>query len=1098
MSRSSSRKRVSRLLAALATPVLVVSTLTALASAPPAHAASPTVPEPDGWYAGDMHVHRSCGDTAELLSSIKAKMDDEDLRFISLLADCGNGEVQDPTTDLPLVTGQDASISTAGRTVHWDSEWHWDATYGQYLHQALGGHLVNLGETSASQVWDEMPSAIIDGVHQQGGISGFAHLQYLPSGIPDSLNCCTPVEYPVEVALGSADFISEDVTNTGDTAIEAYYRLLNTGFRPGFAAGTDYPCGNSVIGSRLTYSNLGGESVTYRNWIDAIKSGRTVISRNGHNEFLDLTVNGTAGPGDEVDLAGAGSVPVTVTWTATADYTGLLQLVQNGQVIATRSATVSAGSPVTLTADVDFAKSGWVAARRMNADGNDHQVHTAAAFVVVNGAPIRVSADDAQFYIDWMDTLLARTSPGGEWNKYFPTELAAAQARYQEAKLVFQQRKAESVDTTAPTVVSHVPASSATGVGVGSAVTVTFSEPVAQASVTGSSVSLKAGSTGVPATLSVSGSTVTVTPSASLAPSSVYTASVSTGVTDLAGNHLASPVSWSFTTGVGTFSAPTPTISDTSPVVGEVLSADAGTWVPVPDVTAYQWLRGPTEISGATSSSYTVQAADRESTLSVRVTGSKAGYTTLSKTSVATTAVAEGTLTSAKPTITGALGVGQTLTADEGAWGPEPVAFSYQWVRGSIEVGTARTYTVTPGDVDSTLTVTVTGSKTGYTSVARTSDPTGTIAANTFVPATPTIAGTAAVGGLLTADEGTWVPAPDSFAYQWLRDDKVIGGATGRTYTVTTADAGSSLTVEVTGSKANYTTASVMSTKRTIEGAFLTATPTILGDAVVGGLLTAAPGTWLPTPDSFAYQWVRGSSDVAGATGNTYAVTAADVGSTLSVRVTGSKANYTSASKTSVATATVPVPVLPPASPNPTITGVARVGMPLVANLGSWNPAPTKVTYQWYWLKSSGKRVAISKATKAGYTPSGSVQGRRLQVRIKASLSTTIATRYSSPTAKVAAPMTGRTPKISDTTPKVGQLLTAKPGTWKPTRTTFTYQWYAKRGSGKVIAIPGATGAAYQVEARYAGYTLKVTVTGSASGYRSVAKSSSYSHKVAR
>lgn len=415
-------------------------------------AATSTGPEPAGWYAGDPHVHRSCGGTAESLTSIKQKMDDEDLRFISLLADCGNGEVQNPTTDLPLVTGSDASISTATRTVHWDTEWHWDATYTQYAHQALGGHLVNLGQSSAAQVWQEYTYPIINGVHQQGGISGFAHMQYLPAGIPGSLDCCTPIEYPVEVALGAADFISEDVTDTGDAAIEAYYRLLNDGFRPGFAAGTDYPCGNNVIGSRLTYANLGTGAVTYRNWINAIKAGKTVISRNGHDEFLNLVVNGSAGPGDQVNLASAGTVPVAVTWTAQQNYTGLLQLVQNGTVVASKQATVTAGSPVTLTANVDFAKSGWVTARRMNTDGQDHQVHTGAAFVLVNQAPIRASADDAQFYVDWIDNLLTKTSPGGEWNHYFPTQLAAAQARYQQAKAVFQQIKAEATGPAAPVV----------------------------------------------------------------------------------------------------------------------------------------------------------------------------------------------------------------------------------------------------------------------------------------------------------------------------------------------------------------------------------------------------------------------------------------------------------------------------------------------------------------------------------------------------------------------------------------------------------------------------------------------------------------------
>ena len=79
------------------------------------------------------------------VSSIYNTMVSQDLSVVSLLADMGNGEVQNPATDLPLVNGQDDSVSTAGRIVHWDAEWHWDATYTQYPHQALGGHIVALG-----------------------------------------------------------------------------------------------------------------------------------------------------------------------------------------------------------------------------------------------------------------------------------------------------------------------------------------------------------------------------------------------------------------------------------------------------------------------------------------------------------------------------------------------------------------------------------------------------------------------------------------------------------------------------------------------------------------------------------------------------------------------------------------------------------------------------------------------------------------------------------------------------------------------------------------------------------------------------------------
>jgi hypothetical protein len=383
-------------------------------------------------------------------------MNTNNLAAISLLADSGNAEVQNATTDLPLVNGQDASISTPGRIVHWDTEWHWDATYTQYAHQALGGHIVALGLTEAHQIWQESTYQILNWAHQQNGVAGFAHLQYLDGGIPQSLTCCTPIEYPVEVALGAADFISEDVDDNGsgfsmypENATQAYYKLLNTGFRPGFAAGTDYPCNSSrPLGGLLTYVQVAGGQMTYRNWIEGIRSGRTVVSRNGHKEFLSLTVNGTATPGDQINLTAVATLPVRVQWNVTQNLSGTIELVSNGVVVASQQASATASAPVVWNTNVDFPKSGWVVARRMGGDG--HQVHTAAVFVIVNAAPIRASASDAQYFVQWMDNLLTKTSPGGPWNSFFPTNLSQAQARYQAAKTLFQQIATEAGGITPP------------------------------------------------------------------------------------------------------------------------------------------------------------------------------------------------------------------------------------------------------------------------------------------------------------------------------------------------------------------------------------------------------------------------------------------------------------------------------------------------------------------------------------------------------------------------------------------------------------------------------------------------------------------------
>ena len=305
-------------------------------------------PEPAGWYCGDMHVHRDCGGSPTNVTSLYNDMVSQDMAVVSLLADMGNGEVQNPTTDLPLVNGKDASVSTPGRIVHWDTEWHWDADYTQYPHQALGGHIVALGLTNAYQIWCEPTYPIFDWAHQQGGIGGFAHFEYLDDSFPTNLTCCTPIEYPVEVALGDCDFISEDVGGSDylhSRVLPAAQLRLSARLCGRFrlavrtARWRCYP----AIGPLLTYSQVAGGQLTYSNWIHAIALGRTMVTRNGRNEFVSLVVNGMATPGDEIQLSAAGSVPVTVTWTAQTSLTGTLELVCNGVVVASQAGHGRAG-----------------------------------------------------------------------------------------------------------------------------------------------------------------------------------------------------------------------------------------------------------------------------------------------------------------------------------------------------------------------------------------------------------------------------------------------------------------------------------------------------------------------------------------------------------------------------------------------------------------------------------------------------------------------------------------------------------------------------------------------------------------------------------
>jgi len=106
--------------------------------------------------------------------------------------------------------------------------------------------------------------------------------------------------------------------------------------------------------------------------------------------------------------------------------------------------------------------------------------------------------------------------------------------------------------------------------------------------------------------------------------------------------------------------AGTPTISGTAKV-GKKLTAKPGRWTAKTHF-AYQWLRNGKTIKGATKASYTPVAADAGQKLSVKVTGSKTGYQTASKTSAAKK-VAKGTLWGARPWGKGKAKIGKRLTA---------------------------------------------------------------------------------------------------------------------------------------------------------------------------------------------------------------------------------------------------------------------------------------------------------------------------------------------------------------------------------------------------------------------------------------------------
>jgi hypothetical protein len=98
--------------------------------------------------------------------------------------------------------------------------------------------------------------------------------------------------------------------------------------------------------------------------------------------------------------------------------------------------------------------------------------------------------------------------------------------------------------------------------------------------------------------------------------------------------------------------------------------------------------------------------------------------------------------------------------------------------------------------------------------------------------------------------------------------------------------------------------------------------PAITGTADLGQTLTVTPGTWSNSDVVLTYQWQRCDATgancvaVAGSTGTTYVVSAADAGMTLNVVETAID-RFGTPTATSAVTAAVPVPPPPPSPTSP-------------------------------------------------------------------------------------------------------------------------------------------------------------------------------------
>ncbi|NPC43528.1 Ig-like domain repeat protein [Nocardioides sp. zg-1230] len=348
--------------------------------------------------------------------------------------------------------------------------------------------------------------------------------------------------------------------------------------------------------------------------------------------------------------------------------------------------------------------------------------------------------------------------------------------------------------------------------------------------------------------------------------------------------------------------------------LGKTLTVAPPSWSPggVSVTTTYQWQRDGANISGATSTSYTLVNADFGKSITVKATGKAPGYidgisTSLPISPTSGDAIANVTA----PTITGSpVAVGNRLTGNRGTWPATygTLSYSYAWLRNGVPIPdqTTTTYTPVAADAGSDIVFRVTVSAPGYTDgVAHSNAVRVETLSAVAGPQVSAPSGTG-IGAGLVATAPVWNQPDVTTTYQWLRNGANISGATTSAYALTVTDLGKEISLRATGKKSGFQDSVVVSNVVVgSAGGALQATvpPVITGTAASGSTLKVDPGTWSESSPTFKYQWLRDGAPIPSATGSSYRVTTEDAGRNVAVTVLASKTGFNDGSANSAAVA---------------------------------------------------------------------------------------------------------------------------------------------------------------------------------------------------
>jgi TolB protein len=399
------------------------------------------------WLSADVHVHMNYGGTyRNTPERLVRQADAEDLDVVFDLV--VNKEQRVP--DIGYFSAAPDKASTERVLL----------THGQEYHTSFWGHLGLLGlnehylvpgysayaNTAAASLYPTN-AAVADLAHAQGALVGYVH-PFDETPDPGAAAALTN-ELPVDVALGKVDYYEVLGFSEHRTSAAVWYRLLNCGFRPAAAAGTDAmanfaslrgPVGMNrvyVLTEPASTADAADDALARRQrWLAGLRAGRT-LATNG--PLVGLTVEDQT-PGAEV------TVPAGQTGLR---YKGFLrsivpvdhlELVLNGKVARTIRLTGTRMS-ADFEGKLPVTGNGWLLVRAWN-DAANPEIFDLYPYATTNAFFIRTSGaashcgSDAQYFVKWIDRLEDAAKAHTDYNTVAERNATLAQIRAARAIMI--------------------------------------------------------------------------------------------------------------------------------------------------------------------------------------------------------------------------------------------------------------------------------------------------------------------------------------------------------------------------------------------------------------------------------------------------------------------------------------------------------------------------------------------------------------------------------------------------------------------------------------------------------------------------------------